>query len=221
MCANWSSWLGGADRARRADVEDDDRGPTTAAAARSRPQHARRRRSSSSPAAPAAAPWSPAETAASARPSCTSRMQVTTDASSRSRAARAGSSSCEITYGACTTSISGSLRTSGSSSGAGPQSKMRSPPFWTASRAPATIASGPWSLPIASSATVTEAFTPRAARSRAPCTSCTSGTSGGREWANRTASRRRPRSRSARPGSGACRVGISRSSSSEPAFAEA
>ena len=57
-----------------------------------------RRRNSSRPAA-STAPVGPAETAACAVPSRTRRMHVTTEASSRSRAARAGSSSCAITPG--------------------------------------------------------------------------------------------------------------------------
>ena len=132
-------------------------------------------------------------------PSRTRRMQLTTEESSRSRAARAGSSSCAISPGACTTSISGTSRTSGSSSDDGPHTSTRRSPRATASRAPATITSAPRSLPIASSATVTVVLTPRAARSRAPCTSCTWGTSGARASANRTASRRRQRSRCGTP----------------------
>ena len=108
---------------------------------------------------------------------------MTTEASSRSRAARAGSSSCEITYGACTTSIVRVVAHERLELAArGPHSEhaqaRRAPPRRAL---PRRLASAPWSLPIASSATVTAVLTPRAARSRAPCTSCTWGTCDARE----------------------------------------
>ena len=120
---------------------------------------------------------------------------VTTEASSRSRAARAGSSSCgDHVRGVHDLDLRVvaherlELRRRTAQQHA---QRRRARPRRAL---PRRSTSAPWSLPIASSATVTAVLTPRAARSRAPCTSCTWGTCDAREWASRIAGRRPRRS---------------------------
>ena len=85
---------------RRADVEHDDRAlPRRQRLHDRRAQHARQAAQLEQAGGQHGARSRRPRRRPRARPSCTRRMHVTTEASSRSRAARAGSSSCEITYG--------------------------------------------------------------------------------------------------------------------------
>ena len=122
------------------------------------------------------APVFPAETTASASPSPTARQAATSELSGFERTASAGFSSIAITSRRLDELQAAACR--------GPAARRGSArsPSAAASSAPATISSGARSPPIASTATrtVTCPTGPAcgAARSRARCTSCSSGTCG-------------------------------------------
>ncbi len=144
IAANWRRCSGRASAfAPQSSSTDGPRRPGigTAIAGRITPGM---RRSSRSPAA-SIAPVFPAETTASAFPSATARTDATSELSGFARTASAGFSSISITP-----EVAWSSRPCGSID-ASPK-RMGSMPSVRASSAPATISSGPRSLPIASTA---------------------------------------------------------------------